>query len=85
MFYTMSFWVTSQNCFPRLMYKVNSINKVNFPNSWPLFALTCNSATSLNPVTLLHSLLDQYPKERYKSPYPPNYELNSTTTILLQG
>ena len=33
------------------------------------------------PVTLLCSLSDKYPLERYEPPYPPNYGLNSTTTI----
>ena len=35
------------------------------------------------PVTLLHSLSDKYPWERYEPPYPPSYGLNCTTTILL--
>ena len=33
---------------------------------------------------LLRSLSDKYPWERYEPPYPPNYELNSTTTVLLE-
>ena len=35
------------------------------------------------PVTLLRSLSDKYPWERYEPPYPPSYGLNSTTTVLL--
>ena len=34
------------------------------------------------PVTLLRSLSDKYPSERYDPPYPG---LNSTTTVLLEG
>ena len=34
-------------------------------------------------VTLLRSLSGKYPWERYEPPYPPNYELDSTTTVLL--
>ena len=37
------------------------------------------------PVTLLRSILDKYPFERYKHLNPPGYELNSTTAILLEG
>ena len=37
-----------------------------------------------NPVALLRSLSDKYSWERYKPPYPPNYGLNSTTTVLLK-
>ena len=29
------------------------------------------------------SLLDKYPWERYKPPYPPSYGLNSSTIVLL--
>ena len=32
---------------------------------------------------LLQSLLGKYPWERYEPTYPPNYGLNSTTTVLL--
>ena len=34
-------------------------------------------------VVLLYSLSSKYPWERYESPYPPSYGLNSSTTILL--
>ena len=34
------------------------------------------------PVALLRSLSGKYPRERYEPPYPPNYGLNSTTTVL---
>ena len=37
------------------------------------------------PVMLLHSLSNKYPWEKYESPYPPIYGLNSTTTVLLKG
>ena len=33
---------------------------------------------------LLSSLLVVYHWERYEPPYPPNYGLNSTTTVLLE-
>ena len=36
-------------------------------------------------VTLLHSLSDQYPLDRYEQPYPSSYGLNSTTIVLLEG
>ena len=36
-------------------------------------------------VTLLRSLLDKYPWERYEFTYPPSYGLNSTTTAPLEG
>ena len=35
------------------------------------------------PVTLLRLLSSKYPWERYESPYPPGYGLNSTTIVLL--
>ena len=35
------------------------------------------------PVALLCSVLGKYPWERYECPYPPSYESNSTTTVLL--
>ena len=35
------------------------------------------------PVALLHSLSDKYPWERYETPYPPSYGLNSKCTVLL--
>ena len=35
-------------------------------------------------LSLLHSLLDQYPGERYETPYHQNYELNSIMAVLLQ-
>ena len=35
------------------------------------------------PVALLRSLSGKYPWERYETPYPPSYGLNSTTTVLL--
>ena len=35
------------------------------------------------PVALLRSLSGKYPWERYEPPYPPNYGLNSKTTVLL--
>ena len=35
------------------------------------------------PVALLRSLSGKYAWERYESPYPPSYGLNSTTTVLL--
>ena len=44
--------------------------------------LDCNNIVS--KFKLLHSLLDKYPCEKYKFPYPPSYGLNSTT-IDLQG
>ena len=34
-------------------------------------------------VALLRSLSGKYPWERYESPYPPSYGLNSITTVLL--
>ena len=34
------------------------------------------------PVALLRSLSGKYPWERYESPYPPSYGLNSTTNVL---
>ena len=37
------------------------------------------------PVTLLLSLSDKYPWERYEPTYSPSYGLNSTTTVLLEG
>ena len=37
------------------------------------------------PIMLLCSLSDSYPGERYEPPYPSNYGLNSTSTVLLQG
>ena len=37
------------------------------------------------PVALLRSLSGKYPWERYELPYPLNYGLNCTTTVLLQG
>ena len=36
-----------------------------------------------SPVELLRSLSDKYSWERYEPTYPPNYGLNSTTTVLL--
>ena len=33
--------------------------------------------------SLLHWLSDKYPWEKYESPNPPSYGLNSTTTVLL--
>ena len=35
------------------------------------------------PVVLLRSFSDEW--ERYESPYPTSYALNSTTTVLLKG
>ena len=35
------------------------------------------------PVALLRSLSGKYHWERYEPPYPPNYGLNSTPTVLL--
>ena len=37
------------------------------------------------PVALLRWLSDNYPWERYESPYPPSYRLNSITVVLLEG
>ena len=37
------------------------------------------------PVALLRSLSDKYPWERYEPPYPLSYELDSTTTVVLEG
>ena len=37
-------------------------------------------STSIAP---LRSISGKYPWERYESPYPPHYGLNSTATVLL--
>ena len=36
------------------------------------------------PVAQLRWLSDKYPWEMYEPPYPPNYEINSTTIVLLE-
>ena len=36
----------------------------------------------LNKETKPCSLSGKYPWERYETPYPPSYGLNSTTTVL---
>ena len=45
-------------------------------------ALDCGIVVT--PVTLLRSLSDKYPWERYEPPHSPIYGLNGTTTVLLK-
>ena len=37
------------------------------------------------PVSLLFSLSDKYPWERYEPPYPPSYGLNTIAAVFLEG
>ena len=50
------------------------------PADW---AMKLSSSLVRTPVALLRSLSDKYPWERYETPYPPSYWLNSTTAVLL--
>ena len=60
------------------------------PLTWPSKSRVTSSNQHITalweyrtPVALLRSLSGKYPWERYESPYPPSYGLNSTTTVLL--
>ena len=54
----------------------------NGPRGTMVKAMDSLSASSYSS-SLLHSLSGKYPWEKYESPYPPSYGLNSTTTVLL--
>ena len=47
-------------------------------------AMDCGTVVRTT-VTLLRTLSDKYPGDRYEYPYPPSYGLNSTTIVLLEG
>ena len=54
-----------------------------FPTGLLVLSLSFHIKRVHNPVALLRSFSGKYPWERYEAPYPPNYGLNSTPTVLL--
>ncbi len=47
--------------------------------------MDCGIVVSEFELQLRYSLSGKYPWEMYEHPHPPNYGLNRTTTVLLEG